>query len=658
MKYLFRKIDLIVLIISVFFINIFFVTNKVFADQTITITKDARTYVNSVNFNEGNDGPFWSDQNGQIIYSPYGDITSGFKYAKVTINHKERSKYIRGINYGFEVPLGSTINNIQATIHCKATGSSIKEDVIMLVDQNGQPIGDNKEIGVNYWPSEYDNIVYGDQNGTWGITDWTAEKINDDNFGVMLSVKNFGTDVGMAMIDNIQTTITYTTDTTPPEISEITPIITPTNKNNPSYTFFSSEKGSIEYFGNCKSRRRGVLPGENIIILQALNSTSFTSFSLQDGEYNDCRIIVTDGAGNKSNELTISPFMIDTIAPIFDITNDLTTEATSASGANVDYSPIANDTVDVDVQAVCTPNSSSTFSLGDTTVNCTATDDAGNQATTSFKVSVLDTTPPTIELLGSNSIQVYKGDSYYDAGATAIDIVDGNLTENMELTNTVDINTIGTYSVTYVIRDIKGNTSTSTRTVNVINKPSNGGGGSSSSGNTVSGQVFGEKIENIEEIIPDEKIEIIEEIIPIKQVLGEKIVNIDMDLSKRLSGRLLLQVEDGGRIWYVSPTDYKRYEITFANALPVFQKLSLGITNKDLEKIPLQDTKTKISSLAERLSGRLLLQVEDGGRIWYVSPTDYKRYEATWSNLMDLFQKLSLGITNENLEKIEIGTLE
>ncbi|MDD3284932.1 MAG: DUF5011 domain-containing protein [Patescibacteria group bacterium] len=671
MKYLFRKRNLIILIVSIFFVNIFFITNKIFADETITITKDARTYVNSVNFDEDdNDGPFWSNQEGQIIYSPYNDATSNLEYAMVTLNPGERSKYIRGINYGFEVPMGSTINNIQATIRCMAIDSSIREDVITLVDQDGQPVGDDDKEGVGNWPIGqyediesqyigYENLVYGDQNDTWGITDWTAEEINNNNFGVMLSVKNFGQYVGTAMIDNIQTAITYTTDTTPPEISEITPVINPTNKNNPSYTFFSSEKGLIEYFGNCKARRRGVLPGENIIELQALNSTVFNSLPLQDGEYNDCRIIVTDAAGNESNELIISSFLIDTIKPVFEIVNDLTTEATNALGANMNYSPIATDTVDIDVQVACTPNSSSIFALGDTMVNCIATDDAGNQATTSFKVSILDTTSPTIELIGSNSIQVYKGDSYYDAGAMATDLVDGDLTENMELTNTVDINTVGTYSVIYVVSDTKGNTSTSTRTVNVVNRPSSGGSGSSSSGGTVSGQVLGEKIEDIEEeIVPIQEVEEVEEIVPIKEVLGEKIVNIDMDLSKRLSGRLLLQVEDGGRIWYVSPTDYKRHEIKFANALLVFQKLSLGITNKDLENIPLPDTKVKISEIAKRLSGRLLLQVEDGGRIWYVSPTDYKRYEATWSNLMSLFQKLSLGINNENLEKIEIGNLE
>ncbi|MDD3284424.1 MAG: hypothetical protein PHZ07_02415 [Patescibacteria group bacterium] len=131
--------------------------------------------------------------------------------------------------------------------------------------------------------------------------------------------------------------------------------------------------------------------------------------------------------------------------------------------------------------------------------------------------------------------------------------------------------------------------------------------------------------------------------------------NYDQALTNKLKGKLLLAVEDKGRIWYVNQTDGKRYEVTFENALSLFQRFSLGINNADLESMPLPNSKTPIHNLAKRLSGKFLLQVQDKGRIWYVSPSDYKRHEVTWVNLMDLFRKLSLGVTNENLNKIEMG---
>ena len=131
--------------------------------------------------------------------------------------------------------------------------------------------------------------------------------------------------------------------------------------------------------------------------------------------------------------------------------------------------------------------------------------------------------------------------------------------------------------------------------------------------------------------------------------------NIDIKLSSRLRGKLLLQVEDRGRIWYVNPDDAQKSEVTFANALPLFQNFALGITNSDLNKIPLNDENYN-SSIGNRLKGKLLLQVEDKGRIWYVD-FDGKKWEVTWANLMSLFQKLALGITNADLEKIASGSL-
>ncbi|KKS42094.1 MAG: hypothetical protein UV02_C0020G0005 [Candidatus Kuenenbacteria bacterium GW2011_GWA2_42_15] len=130
---------------------------------------------------------------------------------------------------------------------------------------------------------------------------------------------------------------------------------------------------------------------------------------------------------------------------------------------------------------------------------------------------------------------------------------------------------------------------------------------------------------------------------------------IDKILSKRLAGKLLLQVEDRGRIWYVNPDDAQKSEVTFANALPLFEKLALGIKNSDLNKIPLNNEKTT-SATGNRLKGKLLLQVEDKGRIWYVD-FNGKKWEVTWANLMSLFQKLALGITNTDLGKIASGSL-
>lgn len=134
-------------------------------------------------------------------------------------------------------------------------------------------------------------------------------------------------------------------------------------------------------------------------------------------------------------------------------------------------------------------------------------------------------------------------------------------------------------------------------------------------------------------------------------------VTPDMKLAKKVAGRLLLRVEKKGEIWYVDTKEYKRYQVTFGNALCVFQKLSLGISNDNLGKIPVDGTKdVGNTTLRNKLKGKLLLAVEDHGRIWYVDKDGY-RHEVTWANLMDLFRKLALGITDANLAKIAEGNL-
>jgi hypothetical protein len=102
---------------------------------------------------------------------------------------------------------------------------------------------------------------------------------------------------------------------------------------------------------------------------------------------------VTDAAGNTgTGSFTVT--VQDTTAPTLDLPANITEEATSATGTAVSFTVTAVDAVDSTPTVACTPPSGSTFALGTTTVNCTATDDAGNTGSGSFTVTVRDTTPP------------------------------------------------------------------------------------------------------------------------------------------------------------------------------------------------------------------------------------------------------------------------
>ena len=99
----------------------------------------------------------------------------------------------------------------------------------------------------------------------------------------------------------------------------------------------------------------------------------------------------TDSAGNKASksfEVTVQ----DTTEPTLDLPEDMTLKATGPDGAVATFAATASDLVDGDdVEVNCSPASGSTFPAGETTVNCSAKDEAGNEAEGSFKVNVTQT---------------------------------------------------------------------------------------------------------------------------------------------------------------------------------------------------------------------------------------------------------------------------
>ncbi|MBM3925359.1 MAG: HYR domain-containing protein [SAR202 cluster bacterium] len=96
--------------------------------------------------------------------------------------------------------------------------------------------------------------------------------------------------------------------------------------------------------------------------------------------------------------LVINLTVLDITPPVLDLPADVVVEATGPAGAAVSYSVTASDNADPSPVVDCNPPSGSVFPLGDTTVDCTATDASGNSSNGSFTLHVVDTTPPTVTL--------------------------------------------------------------------------------------------------------------------------------------------------------------------------------------------------------------------------------------------------------------------
>ncbi|MFQ5482906.1 MAG: immunoglobulin-like domain-containing protein, partial [Nitrospinaceae bacterium] len=80
-----------------------------------------------------------------------------------------------------------------------------------------------------------------------------------------------------------------------------------------------------------------------------------------------------------------------------------------------------------------------------------------------------DQTRPLLRLQGGNPVTVAMGSVYNDAGATALDNNDGDLTASIQVSGLpVDTTAPASFTVTYSVADAAGNTSSTTRSVNVV----------------------------------------------------------------------------------------------------------------------------------------------------------------------------------------------
>jgi len=85
---------------------------------------------------------------------------------------------------------------------------------------------------------------------------------------------------------------------------------------------------------------------------------------------------------------------------------------------------------------------------------------------------------PEIELIGEARVNIPAGQEYVDPGATAIDDIDGDISDKIEVSGNVNSTVVGTQTITYSVSDRAGNVASATRTVVVgVNEGTGGGGG-------------------------------------------------------------------------------------------------------------------------------------------------------------------------------------
>ncbi|MGI0008333.1 MAG: HYR domain-containing protein [Nitrosopumilaceae archaeon] len=162
--------------------------------------------------------------------------------------------------------------------------------------------------------------------------------------------------------------------------------------------------------------------------------------------------------------------VVDTTSPVLIMPPDIVIEAVSATNNPVELGEAtANDLLQV---SSITNNAPSAFPLGETIVTWTATDQSGNSVTGTQKVTVVDTTAPTITIPDDLTIEASSPDN------NLISIGSAKADDNVGVTTITNdapaVFAVGKTIVTWTATDAAGNIVTASQTVTIVDttKPS------------------------------------------------------------------------------------------------------------------------------------------------------------------------------------------
>jgi len=182
---------------------------------------------------------------------------------------------------------------------------------------------------------------------------------------------------------------------------------------------------------------------------------------------------VTDSNGNNTaviRTVTVSVTVANVLPTITLTAGDVTQDQ---GVPYVEQGATAADAEDGDITADIVITGTVDVNLvGAYTLTYTVTDSAGESVSVTRIVNIVTpvvvvNAPPTIATVSGDVFQAV-GVAYVEQGAVATDAEDGDITASIVTTGAVDVNTVGTYTITYSVTDSGGESVSVTRTVNIV----------------------------------------------------------------------------------------------------------------------------------------------------------------------------------------------
>ena len=164
--------------------------------------------------------------------------------------------------------------------------------------------------------------------------------------------------------------------------------------------------------------------------------------------------------------------------PVADAGPDQTIDCALSTGADVtldgsgsddpDDDPLSYTWSEDDTKIAAGEIATVTLLPGTHTITLTVDDNISGTDSDQVTITVIeDTTPPTITLNGDAELDVECNiGTYTEQGATAMDLCDGAV--GVSTSGSVDVSTLGDYTITYTATDANGNADSDTRIVHVV----------------------------------------------------------------------------------------------------------------------------------------------------------------------------------------------
>ena len=364
-----------------------------------------------------------------------------------------------------------TTSPADITVECDAstlpaaTGTAVATDncdnnvTITYADTTVAGVGNNSVI-TRVWTATDDNSNASTYTQTITVVDTTAPVADATALTDVTAECSVAAITAPTATDNCAGTITATTTTTFPITAQGTTVVTWTYTDANGNESTQAQNVVINCSSYCDS-----FPSSNDgqgITEIILGSTTLSSAG--DVTYEDftSQIVDVNSASTINLQITLATGHTYDTNVWIDLNNDFVFDNNTElvfSGATLNANPTT-----LDASFNLPPGTQGVYNMrigtadyGQSTPDPCYNGSWGVTADLIINVNSTDTTAPVITLLGNETESLTIGDTYIDAGATASDNIDGDLTDNIVVVSDVDTSVAGSYTVTYNVSDSAGN---------------------------------------------------------------------------------------------------------------------------------------------------------------------------------------------------------